>query len=194
MAKETVWDRQRAVLREEITRTALRLFVTQGFEETTIDQIVSLVGVSRRSFFRYFGTKEDVVLGDLAARGEIIAGNLAERPANEDPWAAIRGAFHDSQQTISLDEAAELALGRMLFETPSLRARFVEKRLRWQDLFIPLIEARLSRTGGDIHVRASAIVGCALACLDTASEAWVESNGSQSLADLYDEAVAAVRG
>ena len=150
-----------------------------GFESTTIDHIVEVVGISRRSFFRYFGTKEDVVLGDLVARGEVIAANLAQRPADEDPWTAIRGALHVSEQTLMLDEESELALGRMLFDTPSLRARLLEKRLRWQELLVPLIEERLSGTVGSSTVGASAIVASALACLDAASEAWVAAMAPQ---------------
>ncbi|CAN5312980.1 TetR family transcriptional regulator [soil metagenome] len=193
MAQASVWDRQRAAVREEIIRTAVELFLSQGFEATTIDQIVGAVGVSRRSFFRYFGTKEDVVLGDLAARGEAIAANLAERPEDEGPWDAIRGAFHEAQQTSMTDEASELALGRMLFDTPSLRARFLEKRLRWHNLFVPLVAHRLPGRVDASKLAAAAIVGSALACLDAASEIWVATGGSGSLADLYDDAVAAVR-
>ena len=88
---------------------------------------------------------------------------------------------------------AGLALGRMLFETPSLHARLLEKHLRWQEMLVPLIAARLADQGGSATLRAAAIVASALACLDAASQAWVSSNGATDLAALYDEAVAAVR-
>lgn len=194
MAQSSAWDRQRAAVREEIIQTSRRLFLTHGFESTTIDEIVEVVGVSRRSFFRYFGTKEDVVLGDLVGRGEVIAAKLAERPAREDPWSAIRAAFHDSQETIMLDRESERAFGQMLFDTPSLRARFLEKRMRWQELLVPLIALRLAPDGDLTGLRASAIVASALACLDAASEAWVAADEGVSLSDLYDEAVSAIRG
>ena len=192
MAKVTAWDRQREAVRDEITRTALELFLQQGFEATTVDQILERVGVSRRSFFRYFGTKEDVVLGDLVHRGVVIAEALSRRPADEEPWDAIRAAFRDADEMSSLDGPATLALGRMLFETPSLLARHAQKRLRWQELLVPLIEARLPE-GGDRELRASAIVAAALACLDAASRAWVEGDVQADLGDLYDQAVLAVR-
>ena len=81
----------------------------------------------------------------------------------------------------------------MLSETSSLRARLLEERLRWQELLVPLIAARLADEPGTANLRASAIVASALACLDAASEAWIASNGATDLAALYDEAVAAVR-
>jgi AcrR family transcriptional regulator len=192
MAKPTAWDRQREAVREEITRTAIDLFLRQGFAETTIDQILEQVGVSRRSFFRYFGTKEDVVLGDLVTRGVAIAEALSHRPADEDPWEAIRAAFQEAQEMSAWDVGSTLALGRMLFDTPSLLARHLEKRLRWQELFVPLIAARMPAEG-DRDLHAHAIVASALSCLDAASRAWLRSDGQAELGDLYDQAVLAVR-
>lgn len=192
MAKMTAWDRQREAVREEITQTAIDLFLRQGFEETTIDQILERVGVSRRSFFRYFGTKEDVILGDLVNRGALIAEALSYRPAEEGPWEAIRAAFKEAQEISLFGKQETLALGRMLFDTPSLLARHLEKRLRWQELLVPLIAARLPAEG-DPGLQAHAIVASALSCLDAASRAWVQSGGQAELSDLYDQAVHAVR-
>ncbi|WP_280399046.1 TetR/AcrR family transcriptional regulator [Nocardia carnea] len=194
MAKETVWDRQRAAVRSEIVATALEMFSTDGFDETPIDRIVETVGVSRRTFFRYFGTKEDIVLGGLIARGEVIAGELANRPAAENPWEALLAALHAAHATLATDKNAELALGKMLYATPSLRARLIEKRLRWQEMFVPLLATRMDGPTESATLRATAIVAAALACLDTASQAWIASDGAADLADLYDEAVTAVRG
>lgn len=193
MATSTLWERQRAAAQAEIERAALALFLDQGFEATTIDQIVTAVGISRRSFFRYFGTKEDVVLGDLVARGSAIAEALAARPREEEPWDALRAAMHTSAETTMPDQQDAFLLGRMLFETPSLRARHLEKRLRWQEMLVPLIAVRLPGCPQSATLRASAIVSSALACLDAASQAWIASDGAADLAELYDEAVEAVR-
>ncbi|WIE64894.1 TetR family transcriptional regulator [Curtobacterium sp. MCLR17_036] len=192
MTETTAWDRQRTAVRDEITRTAVDLFLRQGFEATTVDQILESVGVSRRSFFRYFGTKEDVVLGDLVARGAVIAEALKVRPEDEEPWAAIRAAFTEAGEILTLDRSSMLALGRMLFDTPSLLARHIEKRLRWQGMFVPLIAARLADTD-DRDLRAHAIVAAALTCLDAASREWVRGDGQYDLSELYDRAVSAVR-
>ncbi|MEU4312408.1 TetR family transcriptional regulator [Nocardia sp. NPDC024068] len=194
MAKETVWDRQRAAVRSEIVGTALEMFLTDGFDETPIDRIVEAVGVSRRTFFRYFGTKEDIVLGDLIARGRVIADELAARPPGESPWEALRAALHASRETTVPDMDAALALGKMLFDTPTLRARLMEKRLRWQEMFVPLLAARMDGLPERVTLHATAIAAAALSCLDAASEAWIESDGDDDLAELYDEAVSAVRG
>lgn len=171
------------------------MFLEQGFEETTIDQIVAAAGVSRRSFFRYFGTKEDIILGDLFQRGEAVAEAVALRPAHEGPWEAIRAGLLSSTHAKSLvrEGASDRALGEMLFGTPSLHARHLEKRLKWQDMLVPLITTRLASDIDAPALHASAIVASALACLDAASRAWITSAGECSLEALYDEAVKAIR-
>ncbi|MFX6226362.1 helix-turn-helix domain-containing protein, partial [Acinetobacter baumannii] len=60
-AEASLWERSRRAAYAEISGIAMRLFLDQGFEQTTIDQIAAAAGISRRSFFRYFGTKEDVL-------------------------------------------------------------------------------------------------------------------------------------
>jgi len=68
-------------------------FAFRGFEETTIDQIAAAAGVSRRTFFRYFKTKEDVIIEFLSEVGHLVPAALAARPAEETPLVALRQAF-----------------------------------------------------------------------------------------------------
>lgn len=172
----------------------MALFLERGFDNTTVDQIAEAAGISRRSFFRYFVTKEDVVLGDLAALGERVRTALQGRPAEESAWAALRAAFttlRDPDQP----PATALAVAQIYHEAPSLRARHLEKHLHWQELLAPEVEKRLGITNPSRpDPRARAVVAAALACLDTAVEAWHESGGEADLDDLFDQAVAAVRG
>src|ERR1044072_4048182 len=77
----------------EIAGTAMRLFLEHGFEATTMEQIAGEIGISRRSLFRYFGTKEDIVLGDHAENGRTLRAALEARPADEPPWEALRAAL-----------------------------------------------------------------------------------------------------
>ncbi|GAB3597508.1 TetR/AcrR family transcriptional regulator [Microbacterium tumbae] len=191
MRTATAWDRQRAALRQEIADAALELFVRHGFETTTVDAIVDAVGISRRSFFRYFGTKEDVLLGDLNTRGDAVARALAARPATEGAWEALRGAMVDAQPETFHDARSDLAVARMMRDTPSLRARRSEKRQYWQEVLTPLVARRIPAE--DAELRAAAIVSAMLACVDVASDAWVDSEGEADMERLYDSAVAAIR-
>ena len=193
MSTQSLWARSRQAAYAEITAIAMGLFLEQGFEQTTIDQIAAKAGISRRSFFRYFGTKEDIVLGDLAADGERMRDALESVPIEQGPWRALRSAF-DIVSALGPDPEIALRIGTMMYETPSLRARSIEKHLHWQSLLVPNIRLRLARTTHDSGPAAEAIVASAIACLDVAGEIWTRGKGSQNLADLYDEAVASVRG
>jgi AcrR family transcriptional regulator len=119
-------ERMRATVRKEVVEVALRLFSEQGFDGTTVDQIAGEVGLSRASLFRYFGTKEDMVLQALQGleeTGRQIAEAFAARPDTERPWEALRRAFDVLMQ--ANEQAPEQALSylRMLQETQSLSAR-----------------------------------------------------------------------
>ena len=100
-------------------------------------------GCRRASLFRYFGTKEDMVLQGLEETGRQIAEAFAARPDTERPWESLRRAFDVLTQ--SNEQAPEQALSylRMLQETPSLRARHFEKQLSWQAMLEPEIARRL---------------------------------------------------
>ncbi|AFU00408.1 TetR/AcrR family transcriptional regulator [Nocardia brasiliensis] len=189
----TLRERARRAARAEITATAVRLFAENGFEATTIDQITTAVGISRRSFFHYFGSKEDVVLGDTDALGESVRAALAARPGDESAWTAIRKAFLVLQQSEGTQEE-QLTLARIHHEAPSLRARHLEKQLRWQELLAPEVQRRLGLPASPVpDPRALAFVAAALACLDAAVDAWYRSGGADDPERLFEDAVAIIR-
>ncbi|MEV0181879.1 hypothetical protein AB0I54_21685 [Streptomyces sp. NPDC050625] len=130
---------------------------------------------------------------------------MERQPAEVSPWDALRAGF---EVVLTANHTPErvLELSRLIFATPSLRARYVEKRLRRQADLVPVVQARLGpghgpgpdRTAGGargpaVDPRANAIVATAFACVDTATELWAEHDGRLDLADLYDQCLAAVR-
>jgi AcrR family transcriptional regulator len=187
------WDKTRALVHSQVTDVALDLFLAQGFDETTIDQVVASAGISRRSFFRYFGTKEDIVLGDVDAQGPLFAEALAARPAGEDPWTALeRAAAVLPSSRFSEDRA--FAIAKLVFTTPSLRARHAQKHAGWQRSLVPVLQRRMGAACDGPDIRATAVVAAALACLDAAREVWVATEGVEPFTDLYHQAIAAIRG
>ncbi|GAA2745954.1 TetR/AcrR family transcriptional regulator [Kitasatospora cinereorecta] len=185
----TLWDRSRQLAVEAILDTAIRLFAEQGYEQTTIAQIAREAGISQRSLFRYFGTKEDLVCGDQEALGELLKQTVEQQPAAVSAWDALRTGF---EVILTANHAPDrvLELSRLIFRTPSLRARYIEKRLRWQADLVPVVQARLG-SGPDVQARA--VIATVFACVDTATELWAEQDGRPDLAALYDECLDAVR-
>ena len=179
-------DRARRAMRAEVAVVALELFAEKGFDGATVDDIARAAGMSRTSFFRYFPTKEDVVLGHLDDLGQTIARGLADRPEGEDPWEALRSAFRTAYA--SGKNAPGRALGRMLLDTPSLKARHQEKQARWQDLLVPEIAVRLGISDDPRDPRPRALVAAALGCLDAAFQAWTATDGETGTSLFIDRA------
>jgi AcrR family transcriptional regulator len=184
----------RRTVRTQIAEQAMVLFVAQGFEETTVEQIATQVGMSARSVFRYFDTKEDMVVGSMQESGVRLADALAARPAGEDPWQALRGALGVLLTAVAEDRERALARSRMFASTPSLRAARQQKQARWRELLVPGVLERLGETSDGLReLRAQAITCAVLGCLDVAMARWSAADGSGSLDELVDVAIAAVR-
>ncbi|MFG2598000.1 TetR/AcrR family transcriptional regulator [Streptomyces sp. NPDC048462] len=192
-APATLWARTRQLASQEILGTALRLFTAQGYDETTIAQIAREAGVSQRTLFRYFGTKEELLGGGQERFGQVLADAVGGQPAEADVWEVLRAGI---VAVLALHESREQALERfrLLHHTASLRAGWLEKRLRFQEDLLPLVRARPGPAADGAETTARAVVGTAFACLDAASMAWVESGGEGEIMDLYDACLAAVRG
>ena len=72
-------ERSRQAARAEVARTGVALFLTRGFDATTMDDVAAAAGVSRRTLFRYFGSKEEVALGHLGGLGDELAAAVRAR-------------------------------------------------------------------------------------------------------------------
>lgn len=188
-------ERTRRAVRAELLAVAMDLFTRRGYDTTTIDEIVAAAGMSRRSFFRYFTSKEDVVLGHLDSLGEELAEALAQRPAGEDAWTALRRAFDVFLAHHARDPQDALAIRRMLDSNPDLRARNLEKQCRWHEQLLPHVAPRLAAAPADngVDARPAAMIGAALACLEAANRAWKACDGEHSLDRILDDVMRAVR-
>ncbi|QYN39598.1 TetR/AcrR family transcriptional regulator [Pseudonocardia sp. DSM 110487] len=184
-------EQTRAVVRSLLARTAVELFAAKGYDDTTLDEVAAAAGVSRRTLFNYFRSKEDLALGGLSEQGELIAARFAERPADEEVWASLRAAFQVLEE-IEMTAERRLEMITLLFGNDALRAGHAEKQGRWQDLLAPLIEPRLPDSGRRA-LQARAIAAAAITCLQAANEEWARLGGQVDLFDLYDAAVGAVR-
>lgn len=183
-------ERKQRLLRLELGEVALRLFIQQGFEETTIEDIVEAAGISRRTFFRYFETKEDVVLWRLRYSSEQLGEALKARPAEEPPLLAVRHALEEMHESYQSDPERYRAYLRFLLETPRLRAQLLETREQWRVLLCRILATRMGDES-DTHGRAMLIGSVAVCTQDVAVRRWT-SEGTRSLKEYMDEAFAAL--
>ncbi|MFJ9543938.1 TetR family transcriptional regulator [Streptomyces sp. NPDC101225] len=177
----------RDAVRRQIALTAIDLFEEHGFAHVTVGDIVKAAGTSARTFHRYFSSKEDTVLVDAAANGELIRREL-EQCTDLEPWTALRQALQPLVDITTNDDGRALRAMRVLLSMPSLRARSTQKHQEWAEFLIPVLR---SNTEADA-LQARALVLSALSCCDAALEEWVAEDGARPLADILDHAFTSV--
>ncbi|MFD9287639.1 TetR/AcrR family transcriptional regulator [Streptomyces sp. NPDC060030] len=134
--------------REALLHAALRLFLTQGYDRTTVDEIVEAVEVSQRTFFRYFVNKEAVALAAQEAVDARFLAELRQRPASETPFEAMRQAVLHAWSTLpesgGTDMTPELRVRayRMIESTPALRAAHTRRTVGLEQQTTALIAER----------------------------------------------------
>jgi AcrR family transcriptional regulator len=190
-------ERTRRAVQQEITEAAQRLFVERGYPQTTIDDIAAAVGMSRRSVFRYFPTKEDIVVGKFDFVAEDMLDTLRSRPDEEPVWESLRRAFDLLVPYVDAPGQHEVAepMQRAVFTTPSLLASYLEKLERLQDAAELALRERSQRTGTGYQPddpTPRAIAAAAFGCLVAAQHAWLAGGGTTSFATTIDRAMSAV--
>lgn len=185
-----VRERTRLAIRRALAEAAIRLFTERGFADTTAREIATAVGVSERTFFRYFASKEDVVLGVLDELGIELAARLAARPAHEPPFIALRRSFDLMTETLTRDPEWSLAMMHLTHRVPALRARQVEKQDRWATRLAGVLAERMG-VDASLDLRPRLYAATALSALDVAATHWEATAGAQPLGDLLDQAFTA---
>jgi AcrR family transcriptional regulator len=180
-------ERKKQKTRWAIQEHALRLFAEQGYDATTVDQIAAAAEISPSTFFRYFRTKEDVVIED--EYDALMAGLAVAAPPDASPVAAMRQAIR--QGFVAMGDADQRKMNertRLIMSVPALRARSLENLLDSIDVLADVIGKRLARDPKDFPVRviAGAVLGVLLAALRT----WLESDGETNILELMDQGLA----
>jgi AcrR family transcriptional regulator len=159
-------ERKKAKTRATIQQEALRLFRERGYDNTTVEQIADAAEVSPSTFFRYFPTKEDVVLYDVLDPAMIAA--FRAQPLELSPLQAMRAAFRQVSEALSAEDMAHQQERAQLFlAVPELRAAWAGQLSDGVELVAELIGERLGRRPDDFAVRnfAGAVFGVALVAM-----------------------------
>ena len=183
-------ERKKARTRAAIREHALRLFREQGYDATTVDQIAEAADVSPSTFFRYFPTKEDVVLLD---EFDILAvGAFEAQSADLSPVAAFRAAARSAFGSLGADELARLReTAELTLTVPEIRARAMDEFARTISVIAEAAARRSGRDPNDFAVRnvAGAIVGVIMAATMPWSD-WADETAGADMLDRVDAALA----
>lgn len=178
-------EQNRLKKREALIEAAVALFEAQGFESTTVDQIAARAEVSRRTFFRYFSCKEEVVFPHREARLEGFRAALEH--AEGSPAARVRAACLTMAAEFAGHREELLRAHRLMSETPALLAFDQKQDLEWEQLIAEVLRdgQRAEAARRRAEVWAGAIMGAVRATMRT----WFESDGRKDLVRIGTEAL-----
>ncbi len=189
-APASLQARKHQVVRDALSAAAEELFLARGFEAVTVEEIARTAGVSRRTFFRYYESKEDVMVERSDRLGEQLLAELAARPIDEPPLLAIRNALVPAiEYGLAEPDLVRGTIG-LLRETSTLRRAMMERRNRLEERIAALMVRRMGTTGHDNTPMLLAFLTRALH--DTAFNAWYDHE-TDDIAGLVDDLISRLR-
>ena len=167
-------ERKRAETHARIQAEAIRLFLERGFETTTLDDIAEAAGVSRRSLFHYFESKEEIVFSSRTDFPRIIAEAISRRPPGEPLLDMVENALIDTATRYGSTQTRELS--RMIRDTPALSAG---EQAKYEHVERALAKALADRKDlPEIDTACRVTAATAIGILKLAVEAWLAGNNS----------------
>jgi AcrR family transcriptional regulator len=160
-------------VRDEIARAAWDLFGCRGYEAATVDEIARAAGVSRRTFFRYFSSKEDVVVGTSDALAEAVLAAFARRPPHEPPLVAIQRTLRPVVVSRLAEAGQARAIIRLLRESRTLRRAMLERHARMEERLAAILARRLG-TDPRRDPTPALLAFVTRAIMDTAFNVWFD--------------------
>lgn len=172
--------------REELELVALELFAERGFDQTTVDDVAEAAGIGRRTFFRYFASKNDVVWGDFDAALADLRAHLDAVPPETDLLDGLREAVLAFNALPDGAEDQHRVRMAMVLHTPALQAHSTLRYAGWRAVIAEHAARRLGLAPGDFTPQL--LSHQLLASCVAAYEQWLAHRGSD-LPALLDEAI-----
>jgi AcrR family transcriptional regulator len=179
-------ERKKLATRVALHEAALRLVAERGLEHVSVDAIAERADVSPRTFFNYFPSKDDAVLGLDPGATDRMTRELLARPAAESPVQALRAVA--AEQAAEMAEDTELwpLRLRVIESHPALLGRLAASFGQSERAMTAAIAARTGTTPDDLYPQL--LAGVSAAAIRSALHRWLATDFTASLPDLVDEA------
>jgi TetR/AcrR family transcriptional regulator, regulator of mycofactocin system len=176
-----------ATSRAHVAHVALELFAARGYEATTLDDVAAAVGVSRRTLFRYYDSKPDMVWADFTIVLDALRRNL-EASELDEPWLdALRRAIVASNRYEDAELDTLRIRMRLITTIPALQAYSMVRYREWRAIVAEFVAERRGEAPGDFLPRT---VGMAtLATTMSAFEWWIDHESERDPADVIERAL-----
>jgi AcrR family transcriptional regulator len=182
-------------VREDLTAAAISLFLARGYEETTVDEIAETAGVARRTFFRYFRTKEDAVFPDHDDCLKRVETLLNAVDSATPVLAAVREAAHLVLAMYADDRATAIKRYELTRRVDPLREREITATSRYQRVFTEYLHRRSERRSGaadEARLREEVAAAAVVAAHNHVLRQWLRAGGVDDAHARLDAALSAV--
>ncbi|HEV3352536.1 MAG TPA: TetR family transcriptional regulator [Acidimicrobiales bacterium] len=181
-------ERKKEQTRDALAQAALELFAERGFDQVTVEEIAAACDVSPRTFFRYFGSKEDVLFADSDRRCDHLLASIAEQDPAVPAFDALAGAVRELAGDYAPEGERLRARHAILRSTPSLASRNAERQQGWEGKVIDALRTSGRARGmSDLDLRL--MVASTTTALRVAIEDWTASAGEGDLQRRVDAAL-----
>lgn len=179
-------------MRESLVAAAFQLFVERGYEQTTVDDIVALAGVGRRSFFRYFPSKEDVVFPDHEGCLAEMTAFLRDSGPTHEPVERVCDAARLVLRMYAENPAFSVQRYRLTRKVPGLRTYELSVVWRYERALAEYLRGRFTgRPDGTLQ--ADVIAAAVVAAHNNGLRSWLRSDGRSDATAEVDHALAHVQ-
>jgi AcrR family transcriptional regulator len=185
---EGLRERHRKRTAADLEEAALELFCAKGFDAVTIDDIAAAADVSRRTFFRYYASKEDVVLSDHPKRLDELRAALDRRPSGEPALTALREAVLSLAGTYEDERELMLRRFRLVTETPALEARSLCLQRNWEASVAAMLGERMGVDPAK-DLRPGTVAATTMAAMRVATANWLALGGQGDLPAIVADAL-----
>lgn len=180
-------ERKKEQVRRQFQRIALELFDERGFEDVTVDDIADRAEISRSTFFRYFPTKEDVLIGRADEHLVELRDAFVARPTDEPVLRSLRLSIQALAASYEDDRPDFVAMRHISRDHPSILARGLEHQAVWEEAFAELLAERLG-SDASTDLRPKVIASAVMAAIRVALNEWLDSDTRTDLHEILGEA------
>jgi AcrR family transcriptional regulator len=185
---EGLRERKRRETAQRITNAGINLFIQNGYDATTLDDIAAASGISRRTFFYYFKSKDDILLSLQAGMGEMIAAGVRTADKRTRPLHAIRDAMVNVCATIPPDDM--IALDRLMRSSEVVQARKQASYVQHEKTLFTALQDIWPDPEEETALRLTAMM--AIGALRLSTDIYNREAGQRSFVDILTETFAAL--
>jgi AcrR family transcriptional regulator len=181
-------ERKKRETKKRITEKGIALFLQKGFDHTTLDEIAAAAGISRRTFFYYFTSKDEILLSLQSGIGEMLAEAVRKALATSTPIEAVRAAAIAVCDTIPTNDMIEM--DRLMRTSTSVQARKQVSYVQQEGEIYEALRERWPESERSTALRIVAMVS--VGAMRIAGDIFKQENGARPMAELIQEAFGSV--